>query len=379
MESSVVTVARAITTPSNLRRRELCPGSARMEAGLPDDDSLDARSGRLFHSYWANPNFVREFLKQDEQDLLELTDRLMSDVLNKLAFETDHEFFVEQNLWTKMGFNKLSGTPDRVYIWPQRKSALVGDLKSGFAQVERAELNLQLRGYAVIAKDNFDVEHVYVSLLQPRLFYPSERITMAHYEKADIDRSRKQITAIIDATVRENAPLVAGEEQCRYCRAKLTCPAFRAAVTLPVGAYKSELELSKAARDAWIAKRVAGCNDEQLEQVIEACKLADLVAYPARDEARRRIRAGGFGKFILGKDWSVRTITNVRRAIAMLALANVASREDVLDSCTISLEKIEGRYRDRRKLTWKAARTKIDKVLASVIQREDREPKILRK
>ena len=71
MESLAVTVPRATTTPSNLRRRELCPGSARMEAGLPDEDSNEARAGRLFHRYWGNSNYDRSFLSPAERDLLD--------------------------------------------------------------------------------------------------------------------------------------------------------------------------------------------------------------------------------------------------------------------------------------------------------------------
>lgn len=372
-----ITVPRAITTPSNLLRRWLCPGSARLEAGLPDDDSVDAQAGRLFHRYWANPHYDRAFLTQEQRDLLALTDKLMNDVLNKLMFELEHGFYVEQTFSTRDG--RLTGTADRVYVWQTRRSALIADLKSGFAQVERAELNLQLRGYAIIAADNFDLENCYVSLLQPRLFFASDRISLAHYEARDIERSREQINKIIDESEKPDAPLRAGEDQCRYCRAKLICPAFRAALALPVTAFKTDEALSKAKREAEIEKRLANCTDEQLERVLEACALASQIGEPARNEARSRIRDGKFTNFTLGKDWSVRVVKNVRKAIALLSLSGVAKREEVLDACTLALDKIEESYRDRRKLTWKQARTKIDSVLEKVIEHEPRQPRILKK
>jgi hypothetical protein len=373
-----VSIARPNTSPSNLRQRQLCPKSAQLEAEIIEDEtSRDARLGKLLHTYWAGPNFDRSFLSADERDVLDLADRLLQDVLNKLALETQHEFHVEQTLTSKDG--RLTGTPDKVYVWGGRRVALVVDLKSGFAVVERAELNLQLRGYAILVVDNYAVDTVYVAILQPRLWSPSERITLARYEKDDFEQARTQIAAILDASEREDAPLKAGEEQCRFCKAKLTCDAFRQALARPLQNFKTEIDLSKRAREAFIEQRLKECSDIDLERVLEACKFATFVSRTAHDEARTRIRAGHFTNFVLGKEWEKRTVTNVRRAIAMLALSGVASREDILDLCDFSLGDIEERYRDKNKTTWQQARDKVNKILASVIEREPCEPRILPK
>jgi hypothetical protein len=224
------------------------------------------------------------------------------------------------------------------------------------------------------------VRDVYVAILQPRLWSPSERITLARYNEKDIEKAREQIYAIIEASEKEDAPKRAGEEQCRFCRAKLVCSAFRDALSLPVTAFRSDLDLTKAAREALIEQRVKNCSDAQLEQLLEACALAKQVDHPARDEARRRIRDGQLTNFTLGKEYDVRNVTNVRRAIAILALSGIASREDVLDICNFSIRTIEERYRDAHKgMTWQQARDKINKVLASVIEREAAEPKLIRK
>jgi hypothetical protein len=347
-----------------------------MQAGLPDLDSFDAQRGRLFHRYWGNKEYDRSFLTQDERDLLELSDRLADDVLNRLAFEMGEKTFVEQTFNTRD--HKLTGTPDRVHWWEdQRNTALIFDLKSGYKIVERAELNLQLRGYALLVGDALPVKHVYVSILQPRLWYPSDRISLAHYELSDIKRSRDQIYKIIDASERADAPLIAGEEQCQFCRAKLICPAFRKKMSLPVAKFKSDIELTKAAREAFILERIKNCSDDELEQLREAVKLAGFIEEPANDEARERIKAGRFTKFMLGKESEARSITNVGKAIAMLALSRVASREQVFDICDLPLHKLETIYRKHHGGTWQEARDKINKVLASVIAREPRKPKIL--
>lgn len=368
--------ARAATTPSNLLQRSLCPGSARMEAGLKDRDDDDARRGRLLHSYWAHKEFERRVLSHDQQDLLALSDDLLEQVLNILGFELEHDTFVEQKMWTRDG--RLSGTPDRVYLWRERKAALIADLKSGFKTQERAELNLQLRGYALIAADNFDLDDAYVALLQPRARF-DERATLARYEETDIERSRAQIHEIIDATVPDDAPLRASEQACRFCKAKLICPAFREAVSKAIIPFTLDGELSVAAREEQIAKIVANCTDEQLERVLEACALADHVEEIAKDETRRRIEAGAMTNFTLGKAWKARAIRDPRRAIALLSLARIATRDEILDICDIPLKQLEENYRARTKLTWKKAREKIDQALKSVLDFEDRKGRILRK
>jgi len=373
-----VTVDRALTTPSNLHRRLLCPGSARLESGLGGNTSALASKGLLIHRYFTNKNYDRRLLTVDERELLETSDQLLAKVLNVLGFEDDHETHSEELISGIDG--RLSGTPDQVFIWRSQKDALVNDLKSGFAVVERAELNLQLRGYAVLVSENFDMERIYVSILQPRLWSPSEQITIAQYDRNDMRKARQHIREIIDRTEDPDAPLVAGEEQCRYCRAKLICPAFRAALALPIAAFKTSAELSKRKHAVEIEKRLKGCDDQQLEQLLEAIKLAAVVDESVRAECRARIRVGKFKKFMLAKESEARTITDVRKAISLLALSGIASREEIIDLCTLSLKAIENTFRERRRsITWKQARDRIDRVLKSVITREPREPKILLK
>ena len=64
---------RAATSASNLFRRALCPGSERLEEGLPDEDSPESREGTLLHEYDANPQLDRSVLTPDQRDLLYLS------------------------------------------------------------------------------------------------------------------------------------------------------------------------------------------------------------------------------------------------------------------------------------------------------------------
>lgn len=364
------------TTPSSLRRRYLCPGSGRLEANLPDEESDDAQRGRLLHKYWTNPEYDRAFLSNYDRDLLATTDRLIEEVLARLTFPDDYTLEQERRISTLDG--RLDGQPDRVYYWQELKTALVTDLKSGWRGDVSADQNLQLRGYALIVGDNYKLERIFVSLLQPRR-PASDKITLAQYSLFDIVRSRRQIYEIIDNSEKPDAPLVAGPEQCQFCRAKLICPAFRKAMESPLVFFRRP-ELSKRAREVFIERKLKECSDDQLEQVIEACKLAGYIEIPAADEARERIRAGGYANYVLGKESEVRVVTDVYRAVGLLVLAGVTSRQDALKACEIALGSIEDGYRSRNKgMTWKEARDKVDRVLKTVLATETRKARILPK
>jgi len=368
------------TSASALGRRMLCPGSARMEFGLPDDDSEFARRGTLLHRYAMDKTLDRSFLKPDDRDLLDKGEGLLLEVLARLNFGASDGAHVETPIVTADG--RLPGRPDTVFVWFVHDALLVHDWKFGFNPVDRAELNLQLRGYAVLGYDNYAESrptNVYVSIIQPRLSY-SERVSLACYKPDDIAKARQQIIRILDATEPENAPLVPGDEQCRYCKARGICPALRDAIVSGVVALRPDDELTKTAKEAIVVKRLAACTDDQLGKIFEAVKLAEFVGFPVRDEIRRRIGAGQMGNYYLGKPAGVREIGHVRRAIALLTLGRVATRDELLGMATLPLHAIEELYRSRNKgTTWKEAREKIDKVLKSVLDVDERKPRILKK
>lgn len=370
---------RPTTSASNLFRRALCPGSQRMEEGLPEEDSEDSREGQLLHDYAAHPEYKREVLKPEQRDLLELNESLIQNILERLkpsVGEPKINPFRELPLANGL----ITGTPDLVFEFTDTDyTVAVNDTKFGFKIVERADLNLQLRAYAVLVYDaRTPTRRVFVSITQPRLAY-SQRITIAEYFEEDIEASRVEIQKILERAGHDRAKLVAGEEQCRYCRAKLICPAFRKAFKHLVPLRNGSHNLSKAAREAYLAKRLSECSDKDLEKVLVACAFATVIKSQAHSEARRRIKAGGFTNYVLGNEYTVREIADPQKAISLLTLAGLSTRDQLLQICSLPLGKLEELYRKATKSTWKDAKDKINKVLKSVIETQEREPKIIRK
>jgi Protein of unknown function (DUF2800) len=368
---------RPTTTASNLFRRALCPGSARLEAGLPDEESEQSREGTLLHDYAAHPEYDRAMLKPNQRDLLELADTLTKTAIDRVETgigelgKPVHDY-KERYYGTEV----ISGTPDRVLYYPE--TILVIDRKFGYGIVERADLNLQLRVYAVLTWVS-NYKDVYVAIVQPRASY-DERITIARYTSEDVEDARQQILSILTAAQSPDAPLVPGEEQCRYCKAKLTCPAFREAIQRAPALMSVDDALSKTAREAYLVQRLAECSDEQLEKMIDAIRLAAFAKDPALDEARKRIAAGGLANFKLAKSSEVRIVSDVRRALALLNLAGLP-KDEIYDCITnLSLSKLGDIVRKVHPAwDWKQVNEWVNQKLKTVIETETRKERVLRK
>lgn len=371
---------RAVTSASNIFRRSLCPGSERLEAGLPDEDSDESREGTLLHKFAADLTLDRSKLKPAQRDLLEINDRLIREVFERVTNQFGLDAVAdangrEQEFWLHRGIKSLF--PGHVDLYElTRKLLVILDYKFGYKIVTTASANLQLRSYAVMGAEKFDVDHCVVAITQPRLSV-DDRLTMAVYSRADIEASRQQLYQIWDASKAPDAPLVAGEEQCRYCRAKLICPEFRKSVTDPLALVPASTG-TKAKQLAHAETTLAQCSDVDLGRILDAIQFADLIKDTARDVARERIRAGGMDGYRLGKESEVREITDPVGAIIRIASSEGLDWDEVARRAIskFSIGAIEELYREKHGGTWQDARDKVNTVLASTIERKSKKPAI---
>lgn len=361
---------------SELDRRALCPGSAQLEEGLPDEDTPESLEGTLLHQYMAHPEYERKVLKDKQQDLLRIAhgiEQQVFDIVIQNEKIRDDEQYIElreaEGRW-----NDLTGHMDLWRRYPARSLSVIIDWKFGWLPVSRAEFNLQLRGYAALTED----ERVYVAIGQPRADY-NERLTIAAYSTEDLVAARLQIEVIRAKSENPEAPLVAGEVQCRYCKAKLMCPAFKAAYTqglVPLGYF--DADASKTKRLAIIEERLSEINDQQIGAMIEATKLVEFIYDPLMEEARRRIKAGKLDGYKLAKPSERRKIVNSQRAISLMLLAGM-SREDIIKCCSLSLTKLEEKALDYCNKDSKTASDYINRHLSSVMVTDLTKQRVLKK
>lgn len=361
---------------SNIHRRAACPGSARLEAGLKDEDSVQSREGTLLHAYRANPKLERTVLRPMQQDLLRISDEIHEFVFSKVGEQfgipddEPHEDGCEKELWVhRDGKPEISGHCDRWRRYPALRLVVILDDKFGYKPVEPAALNPQLRCYAVAAVDEWpDTERVCVAISQPRMTY-FERCTLALYESAEIEASRKELLAILDASREPDAPLHAGESQCRYCLAKAGCPEFAR-------------QLAPLDQGESVLSTLGQLTPAQRDSLITACKFADYIKEAVYDHEREVVAAGGESFYTLGKATEMRNITSARRAVALLSLRGDLTRDEAIDCCEPSVGAIEEKVRLNRmktgKCTWKEAKDIVNETLEPVLERKAKRPSLTR-
>jgi hypothetical protein len=204
---------------SGFERIVLCPGSWKAEWGLPSASSAEAESGTRIHAALAGEVAA---LSPDEEtcrdNCLSLANELIDAYLGDAKEPT--RFLKEQRLWTSD--EAVSCKADLLAVSGRR--AVLIDYKTGRGDVESAEGNYQLMVGAVAAADELDLDSVVVAIIQP---WASPQVTQAVYGELELDNAREIIQQALAEANHTNPPLVPGEKQCRYCKARATCPAAK--------------------------------------------------------------------------------------------------------------------------------------------------------
>lgn len=221
-------------SPSGAHRWMRCPASLLLEQTLPDTSSKYADEGTRAHAMAAS-------VLEGIEDIGPRDDISMAEYIADYAklvreYAEGGTLLVEQ----RVEFSKWIdvpdsfGTADAVIIHPDRLTII--DLKYGMGVKVDALENEQLMLYALGCLHEFDwagtFTHVVMVIHMPRLNYVGEYV--ATVEELTAFAERAKIAAALALT--PNAPYEPGEKQCRFCKAKATCPALREEVLTTLGA-----------------------------------------------------------------------------------------------------------------------------------------------
>src|SRR5437879_3498634 len=77
-------IQRTASSPSNVHRRVACPGSLKMEEGLPETTSTEAEEGFSLHNLIANPNLSRDHLDAEQLQTLEAAEQMEQQFFDSL-------------------------------------------------------------------------------------------------------------------------------------------------------------------------------------------------------------------------------------------------------------------------------------------------------
>lgn len=287
---------------SYIERIALCPGSWNLEKTLPNPpDTDDASRGTRIHDALAG--IGSDVLTAEEQEVAEKCRRLKGESLEAVfGMVTPDQEFRERRFW--LPTNSFSGKAD--YIAIHDNKALILDYKTGRADVEEAKGNLQLRALAVLLWLNDGmIDSVTVGIIQP---FASPQLSLCEYSTEELGKANVELHDILAKANHSEAPRIPGEKQCKYCKAKAVCPQ---AIGLTLGVAKDGSAMMEKPTQEQVAAVVAAMPADNLANLLDRCRVAEMVIEAAKDNAKSRIQAGEDIPGYRLKDGSTRTtITN---------------------------------------------------------------------
>jgi hypothetical protein len=303
-------------SPSKRSRWALCPGSIREEAKYPDTGSGPAAADGT-HSH----TLLEHCIKNGLSDPMDQVGETFTDHEGEFKVDADRaarvksaiEYIRERSMGGLLpviseqrvdpafllGRDDLSGTVDCQIIGADILELI--DYKDGMGVVT-AEGNMQLEQYAygVLASyklpvnGDYPFKYVKMTIIQPKLALRGmPKITSYEVSVRDLMANMGTIISQAAATDKPDAPLVPGESQCKFCRAKGSCAALAGNVMKEVGimfqpVVTETLDVAQQSAD----KDPAQMDDAQIRQIMEAAPLMRQLLEAVEKEAMRRMESG---------------------------------------------------------------------------------------
>jgi len=315
-------IDHAKLSPSKRSRWALCPGSIREEAKYPDPGSGPAAAdGTHSHTLLEHcinmgkpaHSCIGASMNDHEGPFIVDTDRAsrvqvaLDYIYSRFSSEWERDHVKGCKLISEskvdpehlLGRDDLSGTVDVQIIGGDTLELI--DYKDGMGVVT-AEGNLQLEQYAygVLAGYKLPVNAKYpfktirMTIIQPKMALRGmPAITSHDVSVRDLLSRMGIIVTQAAATDAPDAPLVPGESQCKFCRAKGSCSALASNVMKEVGimfqpVVSQTLDVAQQSAD----KDPSTMDDAQIRQIMEAAPLMRQLLEGVEKEALRRLEAG---------------------------------------------------------------------------------------
>jgi hypothetical protein len=303
-------------SPSKRSRWALCPGSIREEAKYPEQGGGPAAIDGTHSHTLLEECFKGEPVEPAAFIGLTLTDHegeFTVDASRAERVKVAYDYIMERSMGGMfkvvsetrvdpaflLGRNDLSGTVDIQIIAGDTLELI--DYKDGMGIVS-AEGNMQLEqyaygvlaGYKLPVNGAYPFEFVRMTIIQPKLALKGMKPITSHTVTVrSLLDNMGTIILQAAATDKQDAPLVPGESQCKFCRAKGSCSALASNVMEGVGVMfqpvqTQNTEIAQQAAD----KDPAKMDDQQLRQIMEGAPLMRQFLEAVEAETLRRLNGG---------------------------------------------------------------------------------------
>ena len=314
-------------SPSSAHRWTRCAGSVELEAGIPNVDTEYSVDGTITHALaeyclnndiWTPSSLVGKTVslqvRNDVHELLVEADRaarvgIYLDHVAGLLLHPDyitHAVEARMEIGASLGIANCFGTADLV--------ALIGttlhvvDYKDGRGEIVHPDGNEQLilygQGARTCLPPDMKVTDVTLTIVQPKTQSRPESHT---YTMPEFLEQVARIKAAAER-IAPDSPRVAGEKQCRFCKARGVCPEAKSlAYEKAAGLFAGEVIVSNTTP---VPVDVTQLPEDKLVALLEHDAFIRQTLDACASEAKRRISTGGSVagfKMVAGKNsrsWS---------------------------------------------------------------------------
>jgi hypothetical protein len=396
-------------SPSKRVRWANCPGSIREEAKYPYKPSGPAAiDGTHTHTLLEKcitdcndaSKYIGVVLTDHEGDFMVDAERaeraqVAVDYIEKRVVDLNADIVISERKVSTYGLTgryDLDGTVDITILSGDSKTLELIDYKDGMNPTDAKE---QLEQYAVgvvseiQAKGHLSPIHIVLTVVQPKLRIKGMNpISTRTITLGELMKIKDQIVAEAAATDAPDAPLVAGDKQCKYCAHAGSCTALSQKALGDSGIAFSAVDVTTQAA----GKEPTEMTDQQLVEIIESAPLLRQMIEGAEAEAMRRLEAG---KTIEGikavrgrgsRGWSVNDENEMAEKLKKMGLPkdviwttkliSVAQAEKAQWTKKKGDEEIKMQLSDRQLKTLKSEYTKTTEGKLSVAPASDPRPAV---
>jgi len=355
---------RGGTSASGAPADALCPGRHLAQVGLPDEPSEDASFGNEIHDALRTGN--SDALKQDQMSIYDGCKEIEGKLINSVfgADAKNAKVFREQRLWCKVDTRlEHSAKPDVVYRLADK--ALVLEYKTLPGDLPSAASNLQLRDQVVLASGSLVVKNVAAAVVQPLVTYTPE---LCMYDADDIARSEREMFERIRRSNDPNSPRIAGDVQCKFCKAKKSCVEYAKYITSSLPA----APLSGTPFKDWTPENKAFFLNyrNSVKKWIEMCE----------DAIKKQLESNpdSVPGWILEKGDTITTVTDLN-ALHQRFLNEGGTTDAFLKTMKVTKKELEAQLREITKLKGKKLEEKMDSILDGITTSKQNAPSLARK